>query len=52
MSMFYKENNFESSQDLYDKRFIYKGELLQLAQRYSCLVDFNFAEKFFIWKSR
>ena len=45
MSTFYKETNFESSQDLYDKRTIYKGELLQLAQRYSCIVDFNFAEK-------
>ena len=45
MSTFYKETNFESSQDLYDKRTVYKGELLQLSQRYSCLVDFNFAEK-------
>ena len=45
MSTFYKENNFESSQNLYDKRTIYKGELLELSERYSCLVDFNFAEK-------
>ena len=45
MSIFYKENNSESSQNLYDKRIIYKGELLQFARRYSCLVDFNFAEK-------
>ena len=45
MSIFYKENNFESSKNLYDKRTIYKGELLELSLRYSCLVDFNFAEK-------
>jgi len=46
MSTFYKESNFESTQDLYDKSRIYNLELLQLAQRYSCLVDFNLAEKF------
>ena len=46
MSTFYKESNFESTEDLYNKSRIYNLELLQLAQRYSCLVDFNLGEKF------
>ena len=46
MSTFYKESNFESTEDLYDKGTLYRLELLELAEKYSCLVDFNFAEKF------
>jgi hypothetical protein len=45
MSTFYKESDSESTEDLYDKGLIYTGELLRLSQEYSCLVDFNFAEK-------
>lgn len=46
MSTFYKESNFESTQDLYDKTVVYRGELQELSETYSCLVDFNFGEKF------
>ena len=46
MSIFYKESNFESTESLYDKSFIYKSKLYQMSKIYSCLVDFNFAEKF------
>ena len=45
MSTFYKESDSEGTEDLYDKGLIYTGELLRLSQEYSCLVDFNFAEK-------
>jgi hypothetical protein len=47
MSNFYKKSNFETSENLYDKNLLYRKELDKFAQKYSCLVDFNFAEKFF-----
>ena len=46
MSTFYKESNSEKTESLYDKTIMYRGELATFAQRYSCLVDFNFAEKY------
>jgi len=46
MSTFYKESNDESTKSLYDKTIIYLLELSILAGNYSCLVDFNFAEKY------
>lgn len=46
MSNFYKESNNEKTESLYDKTIMYRGELATFAQRYSCLVDFNFAEKY------
>ncbi len=46
MSTFYKESDSESTENLYDKGIVYRSEIAQFAQRYSCLVDFNFAEKF------
>ena len=46
MSNFYKESNNEKTESLYDKTIMYRGELTTFAQRYSCLVDFNFAEKY------
>ncbi len=46
MSKFYKESNAETTQNLYDKNLIYKSELLSLSKTYSCLVDFNFGEKY------
>ncbi len=45
MSFFYKQSNNESTKNLYNKTIIYKDVLLQLSEQYSCLVDFNFAEK-------
>ena len=45
MSVFYKESNLESTQDLYDKSVIYYSEMVQYASKYSCVVDFAFAEK-------
>ena len=45
MSTFYKESTKESTVDLYDKTLIYQAELLELSETYSCLVNFNFAEK-------
>jgi len=45
MSTFYKESNSERTEDLYDKGLVYTAELLRLSDKYSCLVDFNFAEK-------
>ena len=47
MSKFYKESNAEPTQDLYNKNVVYKGQLLSLAETYSCLVDFNLGEKYF-----
>ena len=46
MSTFYKESNNEKTESLYDKTIMYRGELATFAQKYSCLVDFNFAEKY------
>jgi hypothetical protein len=43
MSNFYKESNNESSIDLFNKKLIYKSDILSL--NYPNLVDFNFAEK-------
>ena len=45
MSFFYKKSNNESTKNLYNKTLIYKDILLDMSQDYSCLVDFNFAEK-------
>jgi hypothetical protein len=45
MSFFYKESNNESTRNLYDKTVIYKDTLFDISQDYSCLVNFNFAEK-------
>ena len=47
MSTFYKESNNERTESLYDKTIMYRSELANFAQKYSCLVDFNFAEKYF-----
>jgi hypothetical protein len=47
MSSFYKESNLEGTKELYDKSIIYKTDILRYAQKYSNVVDFNFAEKFF-----
>jgi hypothetical protein len=47
MSDFYKESNYESTIDLFDKSTIYKGDSLAFSERYSNVVDFNFAEKYF-----
>ena len=46
MSTFYKESNLESTENLYDKGIVYRDDLREFAEKYSCLVDFNFAEKF------
>ena len=46
MSNFYKESNSEKTESLYDKTIMYRGELATFARTYSCLVDFNFAEKY------
>ena len=43
MSNFYKKSNNESSIDLFNKKLIYKSDILSL--NYPNLVDFNFAEK-------
>jgi hypothetical protein len=43
MSTFYKENNNETSLELFNKNVIYRSDILRL--RYSNLIDFNFAEK-------
>jgi len=43
MSSFYKENNNETSLELFNKKLIYKFDVL--ASGYSNLIDFNFAEK-------
>jgi hypothetical protein len=45
MSFFFKESNNESTKNLYDKTTIYKDTILDIGKDYSCLVDFNFAEK-------
>ena len=45
MSFLYKESDFESTEELYDKGIVYIGKLLEFADSYSCLVDFNLAEK-------
>ena len=50
MSQFYKESNSESTESLYDKKIMYRAKLVQFSQTYSCLVDFNFAEKFLYGK--
>ena len=47
MSELFKESNFETTKELFDKSFIYKAEMLNYAKRYSNLIDFNFAEKYF-----
>tara|TARA_R110002020_G_scaffold222635_1_gene431544 strand:- start:30 stop:1232 length:1203 start_codon:yes stop_codon:yes gene_type:complete len=46
MSLLYKESNFETTKELYDKSIIYKGKMYEYSQRYSNVVDFNFAEKY------
>jgi hypothetical protein len=46
MSKFYKESNFESTQNLYNKNIIYKSDVLEISKRHSCVVDFNFGEKY------
>ena len=46
MSVFYKESNFEDTKELYGKSVIYKSEIMSYAEKYSNVVDFNFAEKY------
>jgi len=46
MSTFYKESNFEDTKELYGKSVIYKSEIMSYAEKYSNVVDFNFAEKY------
>jgi hypothetical protein len=50
MATFYKESNNETAQDLYDKSTLYLAEMSSYAQKYSCVVDFSFAEKAFYGK--
>jgi len=50
MATLYKESNFEKTEDLYDKSIIYYSDMLEYARRYSCVVDFAFAEKAFYGK--
>jgi hypothetical protein len=50
MATFYKESNNEKTEDLYDKSLIYISDMSQYARKYSCVVDFAFAEKAFYGK--
>lgn len=43
MSTFYKENNNETSLELFNKKLVYKSDVLRTG--YPNLIDFNFAEK-------
>ena len=45
MSTFYKQSNNETSEDLYDKSILYLSQMFAYAEKYSCVIDFNFAEK-------
>jgi hypothetical protein len=47
MGDFYKEDNFESTIDLFNKSVVYNGEVLEYSETYSNVVDFNFGEKYF-----
>jgi len=47
MGDFYKEDNFESTIDLFNKSAVYNGEVLDYSETYSNVVDFNFGEKYF-----
>ena len=47
MSFYYKENNDETTQDLFNKKTIYRSDMIDRASSYSNLVNFNFGEKFF-----
>jgi len=48
MSIFYAEGNFESAKDLFRKKTLYKGRLIEAgANGDDHIVDFNFGEKFF-----
>ena len=49
MSTFYKENNNETTFELFNKRVSYIGDILD--SRYSNLIDFNFGEKAFYGKT-
>jgi len=44
MSLFFAENNNETSKELFDKRLIYRASILR--RGYNNVVDFNFGEKF------
>ena len=45
MASIFKESNEETADDLYNKSLIYLFEMNQYARKYSCVVDFAFAEK-------
>ena len=45
MSLFYAENNEESTRDLFQKRTIYFGKALQLGE--NNFIDFNGSEKYY-----
>jgi len=47
MGDFYKEDNFESTIDLFNKSVVYNGEVLEYSETYSNVVDFNVGEKYF-----
>jgi hypothetical protein len=46
MSDFFKEDDSETTFELYNKNIFYSNRLLEFATNYSCVVDFKFGEKF------